>query len=94
MNSRVGNCHCTTSRQFRRAPGLPGIDSITALVLRLRQARPLASALHVARQLLLERLTELDIEPGATLAQATGAMTALKPDLAPPAPDNLAPGHE
>ena len=58
--------------------GLPDAASITALVQRLQQGgRSLPAALRVARQLCLERLARLDIEQAATLADVTGAMTAL-----------------
>ena len=58
--------------------GLPDAAVISALVLRLQAAgRPLASALRVVRQLVLERLAVLDIEQAATLAHITGAMTQL-----------------
>ncbi len=62
--------------------GLPGLDDITALVERLQHAsaspaRDLASALRVARQLVLERLATLDVEAGATLDQVTACMTHL-----------------
>ncbi len=60
--------------------GLPGLDDITALVERLQHASPardLASALRVARQLVLERLATLDVEAGATLNQVTACMTHL-----------------
>ena len=44
-------------------PGLPDAAAITALVQRLHaEGRPLASALRVARQLVLERLAVLDVE--------------------------------
>ena len=60
------------------APGLPDAGAITALVASLQQrGRTLASALRVARQLVLERLAELDVEQGAALAGITGAMTRL-----------------
>ena len=59
-------------------PGLPDVDSITATVAALQQrGRPLPSALRVARQLVLARLAELDVEQGATLQQITGAVTHL-----------------
>ena len=59
-------------------PGLPDAAQVAALVVRLRAGgRELASALRVARQLVLERLAVLDIEAAATLADITGAMTAL-----------------
>ena len=60
------------------AAGVPGFDSITALVRALQQGgRPLPAALRVARQLVLERLAELDVEQGVALAEITGAMTHL-----------------
>ena len=56
----------------------PDATAITQLVHLLReQGRPLASALRVARQLVLERLTVLDVEQAAPLEHITGAMTAL-----------------
>jgi len=58
--------------------GVPDVDSITALVLRLQTGgRELPSALRVARNLVIERLAVLDIERGAALEVITGAMTAL-----------------
>ncbi|MBP6903304.1 MAG: bifunctional [glutamate--ammonia ligase]-adenylyl-L-tyrosine phosphorylase/[glutamate--ammonia-ligase] adenylyltransferase [Burkholderiaceae bacterium] len=52
--------------------------SITALVARLQAGgRPLASALRVARQLVLERLVVLDVEQDAPLERITSTMTAL-----------------
>ncbi|HEY2926988.1 bifunctional [glutamate--ammonia ligase]-adenylyl-L-tyrosine phosphorylase/[glutamate--ammonia-ligase] adenylyltransferase, partial [Piscinibacter sp.] len=58
--------------------GLPRRDGVTALVQRLcGDGRGLASALRVARQLVLERLAVLDIEQGATLEDVTTAMTEL-----------------
>ena len=58
--------------------GVPGVDNITALVLALQAGgRPLPTALRVARQLVIERLAERDIEQAAPLADITGAMTAL-----------------
>ena len=60
------------------APGLPTRDVITALVRTLEAGgRPLASALRVARQLVLERLAVLDIEQGAPMPSITLAMTEL-----------------
>jgi glutamate-ammonia-ligase adenylyltransferase len=60
------------------APGVPDFAGITALVARLQEGgRPLASALRVARQLVLERLAVLDVERGAALEDITHAMTAL-----------------
>ena len=59
-------------------PGAPDAATITALVQRLQaDGRPLASALRVARQLVLERLAVLDVEQGAPLATITAAMTRL-----------------
>jgi glutamate-ammonia-ligase adenylyltransferase len=59
-------------------PGVPDAGVITQLVTLLRvQGRPLASALRVARQLVLERLAVLDVEQAAPLEHITGAMTAL-----------------
>ena len=59
-------------------PGTPGFEGIVALVRALQAAgRELPSALRVARQLVLERLAELDIEQGAPLLDITFAMTAL-----------------
>lgn len=59
-------------------PGVPDAAVITQLITLLReQGRPLASALRVARQLVLERLAVLDVEQAAPLEHITGAMTAL-----------------
>jgi glutamate-ammonia-ligase adenylyltransferase len=58
--------------------GLPDSARISALIERLlAQGRPLASALRVARQLVLERLAVLDIEQAAAMLDVTAAMTAL-----------------
>jgi glutamate-ammonia-ligase adenylyltransferase len=58
--------------------GVPGIDTITALVATLQGGgRDLPSALRVARQLVLERLAVLDVEQGAALDTITQAMTHL-----------------
>lgn len=58
--------------------GVPDVATISALVRRLQDGgRPLASALRVARQLVVERLAVLDVEQRAPLAQVTGTMTAL-----------------
>jgi glutamate-ammonia-ligase adenylyltransferase len=58
--------------------GLPRAAVIADLVQRLHQAgRPLASALRVARQLVLERLAVLDIEQGAAVEDVTLAMSEL-----------------
>jgi len=60
------------------AAGVPGAGSISALVDQLLgQGRPLASALRVARHLVMERLVVLDVEQGAALADITGAVTSL-----------------
>jgi glutamate-ammonia-ligase adenylyltransferase len=79
--------HCRFVQRIRRRyaaerallpSGLPGFDEVTALIGALQQGgRPLAAALRVARQLVLERLAELDVEQGAALPAITGAMTAL-----------------
>ncbi len=60
------------------APGAPDPAAIQALVARLQaDGRPLASALRVARQIVLERLAVLDVEQAAPLEAITSAMTAL-----------------
>ena len=60
------------------AAGVPDVATVTALVQDLQQrGRALASALRVARQLVLERLAVLDVEQGAGQALITGAMTDL-----------------
>ncbi|HEV6964335.1 bifunctional [glutamate--ammonia ligase]-adenylyl-L-tyrosine phosphorylase/[glutamate--ammonia-ligase] adenylyltransferase, partial [Roseateles sp.] len=59
------------------APGLPDRAVIAALVADLARERPLASALRVARHLVLERLAVLDIEQGASVDDVTLAMTHL-----------------
>ena len=71
-------------------PGVPNAAALQALVQRLRQpvtaaagapnapaARDLASALRVARQLVLERLTVLDVEQAASLDTVTATMSML-----------------
>ena len=59
-------------------PGLPDAPTLGGLVQRLQaQGRPLASALRVTRQLVLERLAVLDVEQAATLGQVTATMTML-----------------
>ncbi|WP_457350734.1 bifunctional [glutamate--ammonia ligase]-adenylyl-L-tyrosine phosphorylase/[glutamate--ammonia-ligase] adenylyltransferase [Roseateles sp. P5_D6] len=58
-------------------PGLPDRAVIAALIETLGTNRPLASALRVARHLVLERLAVLDIEQGATVEDVTLAMTHL-----------------
>jgi len=61
-----------------RAPGAPTGETITALIDHLlAQGRPLAAALRVARQLVLERLAVLDVEQSCALADVTTAMTEL-----------------
>ncbi|MBI3369692.1 MAG: bifunctional [glutamate--ammonia ligase]-adenylyl-L-tyrosine phosphorylase/[glutamate--ammonia-ligase] adenylyltransferase [Burkholderiales bacterium] len=58
--------------------GVPDAATIAALVQRLRDdGRNLASALRVARQLVLERLAVLDIEQQVPLEPITSTMTAL-----------------
>ena len=60
------------------APGLPGRDAIDALIdLLAATGRNCASAMRVARQLLLERLAVLDVEGGASMQDITRAMTNL-----------------
>ena len=67
-------------------PGVPDAATLHTLVQQLRvpaalpavaAGRDLASALRVARQLVLERLAMLDVEEGASLDAVTGAMTVL-----------------
>jgi len=58
-------------------PGLPDRAVIGALIETLLTGRTLASALRVARHLVLERLAVLDIEQGASVADVTLAMTHL-----------------
>ncbi|KQY86226.1 bifunctional [glutamate--ammonia ligase]-adenylyl-L-tyrosine phosphorylase/[glutamate--ammonia-ligase] adenylyltransferase [Pelomonas sp. Root1444] len=58
-------------------PGLPDRAVIAALIATLSAHRPLASALRVARHLVLERLAVLDIEQGASVTDITAAMTHL-----------------
>jgi len=59
-------------------PGLPDRAAIEALVATLQAAgRPLATALRVARHLVLERLAVLDIEAGAAMEDVTLVMTTL-----------------
>ncbi|MEO6363605.1 MAG: bifunctional [glutamate--ammonia ligase]-adenylyl-L-tyrosine phosphorylase/[glutamate--ammonia-ligase] adenylyltransferase [Caldimonas sp.] len=60
------------------AAGLPGRESIVALIARLqREGHGLAAAMRIARQLTLERLAVLDVEAQAPLADVTQAMTEL-----------------
>ena len=59
-------------------PGLPRSAVISALIQHFVDGgRPLASALRVTRQLVLERLAVLDIEQGAAMQDITAAMTDL-----------------
>ncbi|MEF7615109.1 bifunctional [glutamate--ammonia ligase]-adenylyl-L-tyrosine phosphorylase/[glutamate--ammonia-ligase] adenylyltransferase [Aquincola sp. MAHUQ-54] len=59
-------------------PGVPSPGNLRALVERLQaDGRPLASALRVARQIVLERLAVLDIEQQASLDDITHTMTSL-----------------
>jgi glutamate-ammonia-ligase adenylyltransferase len=59
-------------------PGAPDAEGITALVRCLQQGgSELASALRVARQLVLERLAVLDVEQAAPLDTITFTMTFL-----------------
>ena len=59
-------------------PGGPDHASIAAVIAQLQaEGRSLASAMRVARQLVLERLAVLDVEERAPLATVTHAMTAL-----------------
>ncbi|MEO5732799.1 MAG: hypothetical protein ABIN96_08900, partial [Rubrivivax sp.] len=59
--------------------GAPDADGIALLVQELQQAgnRDLASAMRVARHLVIERLAVLDVEQGAALATVTACMTVL-----------------
>ena len=58
--------------------GLPTRPVIDALIATFIGAgRPLASAMRVTRQLVLERLAVLDVEHGAAMADITCAMTEL-----------------
>jgi glutamate-ammonia-ligase adenylyltransferase len=62
----------------RLPQGVPDVAAITALVREFEAGgRPLASALRVARQLVLERLAVLDVEQAAPLEHITHAMTWL-----------------
>lgn len=59
-------------------PGTPTRARIDALIdTLLASGRPLATALRVARQLVIERLAVLDVEAQAPLADVTETMTAL-----------------
>ncbi|MEO5696141.1 MAG: bifunctional [glutamate--ammonia ligase]-adenylyl-L-tyrosine phosphorylase/[glutamate--ammonia-ligase] adenylyltransferase [Burkholderiaceae bacterium] len=58
--------------------GLPTRDIVDALIESLQAGgRSLASAMRVARQLVLERLAVLDVEQGASLDDITRVMTEL-----------------
>jgi len=60
------------------ATGLPTRDTIDALIATfMAQGRPLASAMRVTRQLVLERLAVLDVEHAAPMADITCVMTEL-----------------
>ncbi|MDM4766942.1 bifunctional [glutamate--ammonia ligase]-adenylyl-L-tyrosine phosphorylase/[glutamate--ammonia-ligase] adenylyltransferase [Pelomonas sp. SE-A7] len=60
------------------APGLPGRTEIQGLVAALQQGgRNLASAMRVARHLVLERLAVLDVEQAAAVKDITEVMTLL-----------------
>ncbi len=59
-------------------PGLPVDSVMRELVAHLQQTgRPLAAALRVMRQLVMERLAVLDVEQGAPMTDITQAMTHL-----------------
>ncbi len=59
-------------------PGLPDRAAIEATVQAVQaRGRPLAAALRVARQLVLERLAVLDVECGAAMKDITEVMTTL-----------------
>lgn len=58
--------------------GVPDAPRIHQLIDHLQaRGRPLASALRVARQVVLERIAVLDVERGASLDDVTSTMTAL-----------------
>ena len=58
--------------------GIPRADTLNVLIDRLQaDGRPLASALRVARQVVMERLAVLDVEQQATLDDVTHTMTTL-----------------
>ncbi|RZJ13090.1 MAG: bifunctional [glutamate--ammonia ligase]-adenylyl-L-tyrosine phosphorylase/[glutamate--ammonia-ligase] adenylyltransferase [Rubrivivax sp.] len=61
----------------RLQPGLPDRAVIGALIDDLGHGRTLASALRVARHLVMERLAVLDIEQGASVEDVTLCMTHL-----------------
>ena len=59
-------------------PGAPGRAGILDLIATLRgQGHALGAAMHIARQLTLERLAVLDVEAAAPLADVTRTMTEL-----------------
>ena len=59
-------------------PGVPRSADIRTLIDQLQSAgRPLISALRVARQMVMERLAQQDIEAGAAMTAITLAMTEL-----------------
>ena len=65
------------------APGAPVRETMTATLQALQAAgRPLASALRVLRQLVMERLGVLDVEPDARVGGVPPAMTELAGDVA------------
>ncbi len=60
------------------APGLPRRDDVTTLITLLQsQGRTLASALRVARHVVIERLAVLDVEQARPMSDITLAMTEL-----------------
>jgi [glutamine synthetase] adenylyltransferase / [glutamine synthetase]-adenylyl-L-tyrosine phosphorylase len=75
------DAHAAGTPLDARSAGTPAplsFDTIRALVHQLRSGgRELASALRVARQLVLERLVVLDVEHAAPLSTITHSMTAL-----------------
>jgi glutamate-ammonia-ligase adenylyltransferase len=66
------------SELHRLPPGLPGFATVANVIAGLEaEGVPVMRALRIARHLVLERLAVLDIEQDASLADVTGAMTAL-----------------
>ena len=60
------------------APGVPSRATMQALLATLRgTGNDTAAALRTVRQLVLERLVELDCDANASLVSVTGAMTEL-----------------
>src|SRR5690606_5259715 len=56
-------------------PGVPRAAAINQMIDELlRQGRPLATALRVTRQMVIERLATLDVEQHALLGDVTSAM--------------------